>query len=182
MYIVIGEILAERKVKGSVILGYLKYIKRTWGQLGLDECTDFIGLDYDHFEEKRWHDIEQLDKVIQWIGDNKGSKYIERAGNYTVKDLGILSYLVKFASIESLLKKAPKSYHDAYNYGDVEIDIGEKEAVIKMKDVIHGDYSCNGWLGAFKGMMEMTHTTGTVKEVQCQKESASHCEFLMKWD
>lgn len=174
--------MSDRKVRGSVIQGYLKYIERTWGELGLDECTGTIGLDYDHFDEKRWYRIDQLDKVIEWIAENKGEKYIERAGNYTVKDLGILSYLVKFASIESLLKKAPKSYHDAYDYGEIEVDIGEKEAIIKMKDVIHGEYSCNGWLGAFKGMIEMTNNSGTVEEVKCQREGASHCEFLLKWD
>lgn len=173
--------MEDKKVRGSVVLGYLNFIKRTWGSDGLEECTDSIGLPMKHFEEIQWYNIDILKKIHQWIADEKGEKYIKRGGNYTVKDLGVLSYIVKFVNIKALLKKAPKSYEDAYNFGSVEIDIKDKKAIIKMEDVSFDEYACSGWLGAFEGMLEMTHTWGEVKEVQCQYKGASYCEFEMTW-
>jgi predicted hydrocarbon binding protein len=98
-----------------------------------------------------------------------------------VKDLGVLSYIVRFTNITSLLKRAPESYADAFNYGQLEVDIKEKSATIKIIDTAVDEYTCPAWIGAFRGMLELTKTNGTVRKTHCQLNGASHCEFIIKW-
>lgn len=148
----------------------------------MKKVEEEIGFDLDEFEEKKWYDIDILKDIHEWIADNKGDEYIRWGGNYTVKDLGVLSYIIKFANLKTLLKRAPKSFNDAYNFGEIEVDIQEKKAVVKLKDWSFDEYSCPSWAGALKGMMEMTNTSGTVKETQCQREGAPYCEFVMDWE
>ena len=39
--------MAERKTRGTVILTYLKFVKKKWGKVGLETCLSDIGLDAD---------------------------------------------------------------------------------------------------------------------------------------
>ncbi|MBI5000443.1 MAG: DUF2378 family protein [Euryarchaeota archaeon] len=111
----------------------------------------------------------------------KGVECVEKCGAHTTKDLGALSYIVRFMDIRTVLKKAPESFRDAFSYGSLDVEIGDRRAVIKMKDTAVDDHACPAWLGCFKGVLEVTKTPGTVRETQCQLKGASHCEFLMEW-
>ncbi len=175
--------MADRNVRGSVIHGYLKYIRKIWGQEGLGECLRATKVNPKNIKEGKWYDVKNSEEVLIWIGDNKGELYVERCGNHTVKDLGILSYIVRFARIESIIRKAPESYADAFDYGRVEVDINTEDhrAVINMYETHPHKYSCYAWRGCFKGMLDITKTFGTVEEVKCQLKDDDHCEFLMKW-
>ena len=86
--------MEDRKVKGSVLLGYMKFIHKAWGQDGLDELISDIGIDPDIKEDMLYID-EWSAKILAWIADNKGEEYIERAGKYAITDLGVLSYIVE---------------------------------------------------------------------------------------
>ena len=100
----------------------------------------------------------------------------------TVKNLGLLSYIVAFSDVKSLLRKAPQNYAEAFSYGKMEVSLEDKRAVVRMFDTAEHECSCRTWLGAFKGILERTHTRGTVKETQCQRKGAPHCEYLMEWE
>ena len=144
----------------------MKFVKKTWGKVGVDECLRDTGVDIGKYKEGKWYPIEDSEKILLWIGDKKGGEMVERCGNYTVKDLGILSYIVRFANIKFLLEKASQSYADAFKYGKLVTDIQENQAIIKMKDNHPHKYSCQAWKGCFEGMLEMTKTKGTVEETQ----------------
>jgi predicted hydrocarbon binding protein len=68
-----------------------------------------------------------------------------------------------------------------FTYGKMDVAIEDRRAVIKMFDTAEHEYSCRTWLGAFKGIMDRTHTKGTVNETQCQRKGAPHCEYVMVW-
>ena len=111
------------KVRGSLLKGYGKYIKKMWGQKGLDDCCRAINFDRNALVQGRWYDANLITRMFEWMDRTHGREYIERAGNYAVKDLGILSYLLSFSSFEALLKRAPEQYAEAFSYGEVEIRI-----------------------------------------------------------
>ncbi len=147
----------------------------------MNDLTDATGLVYNEIDEQKWYDIGVFKKIQSRIAKEKGIKYIEMVANYAVKDLGVLSYIVRFSDFKSLLKRATKSYYAVYNFGDVEIDINDNSAVIRMKDTAFDDYTCTAWKGAFQGMLEITHSIGTVEETQCQLKGSPHCEFRIRW-
>lgn len=174
--------MSERQVKGAVVVGYRKFVKKTWGQNGLDELLSAVDMD-PVIHEGKWYDDSYSRETLAWIAENKGEEYLERCGKYTIKDLGMLSYIVGFMKISSILKRGPESYSDAFNYGSFKVELENDKGIIKIDDGgVHDPYACQTWIGVFKGMLEVTKTQGTVKELQCWKDGSPYCEFLIEWE
>ncbi|MCK4756818.1 MAG: DUF2378 family protein [Thermoplasmata archaeon] len=177
--------MEDRKVKGSVLLGYMNFVKSTWGQDGLDSMISSIPnaeLQADMWEDT-WYDDELSMEILSWIAKNKGEENLERCGKATVKDLGFLSFIVDYMDIRSILEKGSENFHTAFNNGSFDVELGDRRAVIKVKGRgSNNEYACQTWTGVFKGMLELTKTNGTVTETQCERDGADHCEFLMEWD
>ena len=176
--------MAEKELlcRGSVPLGFINYIKKTWGQEGLDQFINDTGMDPKEIKEGQWYDISTSGNVQEWLFKNKGEEQVTKAGAYTVKNQGIFSYVIRFANIKSILKRAPENHRDVFKCGTMEVEIHDNHAKIIMTDTAADEYSCIAWRGAFIGALELTNTKGTVKETQCQlKGGASHCEFLVEW-
>jgi len=175
--------MSERKVKGAVITGYMKFIKKTWGQEGVDECLAAVGLGGTSISDGKWYDDQLSTDVVAWIADRKGGDYVEKCGRYTVRDLGLLSYIVRFMDIKSLLRRGPESYAEAFSYGYLKVEIGEKKAAVRVKGHAPFDkHGCKMWLGVLGGMLAMTKTKGRVIETKCENKGSEFCEFEMEWE
>ncbi len=170
----------ERKVRGDVIKGYIKYIKKIWGQAGVDSYETKAGIRLDELDDKVWYDAEFLRKLHYWLAE-KGEKHVSLSSSYCVQNLGLLSYIVKFMNIKTLLKKVPKSYDDGFSYGSLSIDIEEDRAVVRFKDVIIDKYTCDAWKGALEGALLATNTVGTVEQIREEGMGDKDCYFLMEW-
>ena len=173
--------MKDRKVKGDVLIGYMNFVQNTWGKDGLEELITSIEIEPD-IQEARWYDETWSIKILEWIAENKGEEYLEKSGKYTIKKLGELSHIVEFMDIKSILKRGSESYKGAFDDGEFVVELGEKSATIKIKGSgINDKYACRTWIGVFKGMLEITKTIGTVREDKCERDGASHCEFVMEW-
>ena len=173
--------MKDRKIKGDVLIGYMKFIQNTWGKDGLEELISAIEIDPD-IQEGRWYDEVWSIKILEWIAESKGEEYLERSGRFAIMGLEELSHIVDFLDIKSILKRGSESYEGAFNDGEFVVELGEKDATIKIKGSGTNDkYACRTWIGVFNGMLEITNTIGTVRETQCERDGASHCEFIMEW-
>ena len=175
--------MGEEELRGSVILGYMKFIKAKWGIQGLNEMCQATYLDPKYFKEGGWYPSEESSKLLGWIHNAKGPEFVPLAGNYLIKHLGILAYVLRFMNPKTILTRAPNSYRDAFRYGKMRVDfIGERRAEVKMKDVAVDKYACPAWHGAFQGMLELTKAKGTVEKVQCQLDGAPYCMYIIQWE
>ena len=175
--------MSEQRLKGGVILGYFNFIKLQWGQEGVDECINDLGLNLDTIKEESFYPLEMDEDILRWISQNKGMEFVRKAGNHTVKNLGNLAYLVRYVNIKHLLKKAKDNYMDTFDYGEVSIlsdDFG-KRAVVIMKDSNRIEESCLAWEGAFEGMLEVTRTKGTVRQSKRQIDGDLYDEYILDW-
>ena len=172
----------ERMLKGGVLLGYLDFIKHEWGEDELHECLDSLDAIFSELKSNTLYSEELNEQMLTWIS-GKGPEYARKMGNHTVKNLKGLEYLVRFVNMKLILKQAKKNYEDAFNYGDVSVLLDEygKHATVIMKDCNPTEESCNAWLGAFEGMIEMTRTTGDVKLIKRQFEGDKYDEFILDW-
>lgn len=172
----------ERKLKGGVIQGYYDFIKHQWGESGILDCIDRTGVDPKKLSAEKFYDYEMSERVLKWISD-KGMEYVQKAGNHTVKNLGVLSYLVRFVNIKNLLRRAKENYKDTFAYGEVSVLLNEhgKRATVIMKNTSTIEESCVAWLGAFEGMMEITRTKGNVKQNKWQLKGDDYDEFILDW-
>ena len=176
--------MSERQIKGGVLKGYLKFIRYQWGADGLADCESQIGLDLKDIQEEIYYSLEINEAILKWVSEQKGNEYLVKMGNYTVKNLGVLSYIVRFANIKFLLRKAKENYTDTFSYGRCSVltDETSKRATIIFKDTNLIEESCLVWQGALEGMLEITRTKGTVTETKCQVHGAEYCEYLMNWE
>jgi len=172
--------MEERKAKGAVVNGYLKFVKRKWGVQGMQGAMEYGGMKTSP-KDGEWFSMEKTDKVLDWIAKNKGMEYVKEAGKYTAKDLGVFHYLIaSIVGVERLLKKAEQTYGTVFNFGNLRIKIDGKTAVVSMKGVRITDYSCIAWEGALLGIMEVTKSHGIVKPLKA--DGPNDCKFFMKWD
>lgn len=171
----------DKKVRGSVLKGFLKYIEKTWGKGGLDDFSEFASFNIEKIKEGEWYGSDLLSKIHCWIAENKGKTALRRGGAHTVKSLGMLSYIVRFLHIERLLKKAPESYNDAFSYGSVEVKILKNQALIKMKDVVIDEYTCIAWKGVYEGALDITNTKGAVEFIKTKDMGGDDCFFIIRW-
>lgn len=173
--------MAERKLKGSVINGYMKFVEKNWGKDGVERCRKETNLAGIEFKDGLLYQNAILQAVIRWISANYGMGYVRKAGNHTVKNLGLLAYIVRFSSVESMLKKAKDAYQEAYGFGEVAMVFKPHHAVACMKDVSEMPENCEGWIGALEALLELTHTKGKVTKVKCQLKGDERCEYEVTW-
>ncbi len=173
--------MKDRHVKGAVLIGYMNFIRDTWGKEDMEEFISASGIEPD-IQEDRWYDDVWTTKTLAWIAENKGEEHIERSGKYAIMNLGELSHIVKFMDIMSLLKRGSENYKDAYDDGEFIVEQGNNKATIKITGSgVDDKYACRAWIGVFEGMLEATKNNGTVREVRCERDGAPHCEFIMEW-
>ncbi len=172
--------MSEEKVRGDVIKGYIRYIKKTWGQAGVDSYETYADVDSKGLKDNQWYDNELLRKMHLWFAE-KDEKHVRLSSSYCVQNLGLLSYIVKFMNIKKLLKKVPKSYNDGFSYGSLTIDIEENRATARFKDVIIDEYTCDAWKGALEGALLASNTVGTVEPIREEGMGERDCFFLMEW-
>ncbi len=172
--------MEETKAKGSVVNGYLKFVKKKWGIQGMEEATKYSGIKK-RPKDGEWFSMVKTDKVLEWIARNKGVEYVREAGKYTAKDLGIFEYLIaSIVGIGRFLQKAEETYSTVFNFGDLRIKIEEKRAIVDMRGAKITEYSCTAWEGALLGIMEVTKSHGTVNPLK--PDDPGDCKFFMKWD
>jgi hypothetical protein len=171
----------ERKTRGSAITGYFKYIKKKWGQDGLDKCYLDIGLKQD-LDETQYYPDELMIDVLKWIRSNYGDEALREGGRFVVKNLGVIAWLVRMASPKFIAKRFQKNMKELYTFGSVEIDdLGEKSIGIRLIDTYAGEERCIAWEGVCKGAMDLTHKKGTVKKKACAGNGGDCCEYVMTW-
>ncbi len=172
--------MAEKKmVKGALVNGYLKYVKKKWGVAGLEEVKRSAGIARD-IKDGEWVPVETAVAVLEWLLSTKGERHVVDAGRHAAKDLGIFKYIIaSFMSIERFIKRAQSTYDTLFNYGAIIIKDTERGAMVVLKDSRDTDSSCMAWEGALKGIMEVTRTRGTVTPME--PDAPEDCKFEMVW-
>ncbi|MFH0815498.1 MAG: hypothetical protein V1934_01595 [Methanobacteriota archaeon] len=173
--------MVERKVRGSVINGYMKFIEKNWGKDGAERCRKETNLADIEIKDGIHYPNAMLLAVIKWISKNYGIAHMRRAGNHAVKNLGLLAYIVRFSSIEHMLKKSNDAYREAYGFGEVDLIFKPHHATARMKDVSEIPENCEGWIGALEALLELTHTKGKVIKTKCQLKGDERCEYEIEW-
>jgi len=173
--------MEEKNTRGDIVMGYFKFIEKKWGQAGLNDVTKAAGIDLASLTPGGWYDEKYSNAVMNWIHDNKGPNMIERCAYETIKNLGFLRYIVRFMNMESILKRGKKTYYDAFTFGEYNYMMHKDGASVILNGSRTTEHSCISWIGAFRAMLDVTNTKGTVEEITCQGNGDEVCEFRFKW-
>ena len=170
----------QRKCKGAVINGQLKYIKKKWGDEGLKNAMGFAGIQRTP-RDGEWLPINSNHLLYEWIIKNKGRKQVYEAARQTAMDLGIFSFIFSFVGIEKLLEKARLNYKTLFNYGDIIIEkLGERKAKVVMKGIGSENFLCDVWEGAIRGLMDVTKSGGVLSKTTA--DGPEDCAYILRWE
>ncbi len=170
----------NRKCKGAVINGQLKYIRKKWGQDGLKDAMNFAGLSRAP-RDGEWIPISKNHLLYEWLIKNKGRKQVYEAARHTAMDLGIFSFIFSFVGIEKLLEKARLNYKTLFNFGDIIIEkLDERKVKVVMKGVGTEKFLCDVWEGAIRGLMDVTKSGGTISKTTA--DAPEDCAYILRWD
>ncbi len=171
--------MSEKKAKGVVLNGYLKFIKRKWGFQGLEDAMKYAGIEEMPYDSQ-WLPVEIFDEVLDWIRVNKGMDMVTEAARYSAKDLGVFVHLfTSVMGIESLLKRTKEAYPTMFNYGSVEIENSDRKAVVTLKGVVTSECECPAWKGGLTGLLELSRNRGTVEQVS--SDDPLDCRYEIIW-
>lgn len=167
----------ERKIKGSILTGYEKYIRKKWGSNGLEDCKKATGIDLTTVQDETWYRHMSSVDVLDWMKDTYGLDYCRLAGKSIVTDKGIVSFAARIAGIDRVLDRGMEEYRQSLNYGDIEIHKEDKKAEITLIDVLVHDSDMQTWVGVFEGILEVTKKDGKVEF----KKEGDRCTYTLTW-
>lgn len=171
----------ERRTRGSVLNGYLKFIKEKYGGAELKVARADMGIDNLNFKDGQYYQDEIIGNVLRWINRNKGEDAVKEAGRFLLHNMGILSWMVRFSDFYTLALKFPKNYGEVYAFGSCEIDVSNPK-IIKMvlKDVCYYEEACLVWEGICVEALAITKTKGTVTHSGCGRQGKMECVFVIE--
>lgn len=183
----------EGEVRGIGIKGDWEYILQTQGEQELKKVEQRMAeLGY----PLKYKDIRGMDfypigydllsmSVIKEVFDFD-DKDMERLGSSAPKFSILLKVLMKyFASAEMVLKEAPKTWHEYYTTGDLEIaefNKKQKYTVLRIKNFKTHPIHCPVLKGYFSKVLEMVVSSSVrSKETKCVFKGDPFHQFLFKW-
>lgn len=171
----------EKLMRGSAINGYLKFVKKKWGVAGLNECLASAGLDA-MLKEGGYYSREVRLSILNWIAEERGMEFIKEAGKHTVLNLGLLSWLMRFANPPTVAERMKENYPEIYKYGRVEVDTSQEGRLfVKFYDLLTTKIEETAWVGVGEGFLEGTKTKGTIEVTSSQADGAEYTEFLVEY-
>lgn len=172
----------ERLTRGSVINAWLNFVKKKWGQDALDQVLKELDLP-GMLKAGKFYDDEYYYKTQMWIKHNKGEKYLVEGGKFLVHNLGLLAWIVRFASTYTVMERAVKNSNEIYKFGRAELETpAEHIILVKLKDICYFPERCLSWKGVIEGTLEVTRTKGTVEEITCQNKGGDQCVFKVRME
>ncbi|MFW5928352.1 MAG: hypothetical protein ACOCSL_04030 [Thermoplasmatota archaeon] len=167
----------NKKVRGSIINGYLAFIEKKWGRFGKEQCLEDLSIDGEIKDGYYYPNKIKL-SVLDCIKDKKGERYIEEAGSFLVKNLGTLSWLVKDSTPLEVAKKIEEEYNEIYTFGEFTIKGNNGYIKIQMEKQKEDDLTCVEYKGILKGILDKTDHLGSVKIKSC---GDNFCEYEVKY-
>ena len=166
-------------VKGAILNGYLKFIKKRWGKIGLQDAMSYANINKMP-KDGEWVPTKKVDKVLERLAENKGTDQVREAGRHAAKEMGIFGYIFgTIVGIERLLKRAKDTYPSLFSEGDMIVEMDDNRAVVTMTQASTSEHSCTAVQGRLIGMLEYTKSNGRVKSLE--PDSPHDCKFLLTW-
>ena len=146
------------RIKGRVINGYAKYIRKKWGKEGIEQCNKKVGIDIEACQNEKWISNTYLDDLLDWINENHGPDEVRQAGFSVVAERGVVNFVARLAGFDRVLDHGIEDIKDSLNFGEVNIKKNGKSAEVALKDITCTPSACHAWQGIFEGTFHITKT------------------------
>jgi uncharacterized protein (TIGR02265 family) len=186
--------MSGQKVKGSVIKSRLEFVRREFGEEGLNRLLDTLPEEDQKILSRlvavAWVDFElnkRLDSaIVKQLGGGHAS-FFERLGEASAEvNLGSMhSAFLTRGDAHAFLAKAPQIYRLYYDVGWREYTkTGDKEAVLTTHDAeTFSETDCLTIVGWHRKALEICGIKGVrVREEECRATGGTVCRYRISWD
>ncbi len=164
-----------REILGSIINGYLQFIKRKWGLSGLNSCKDDININGE-IKDGFFYPVKVKDDILEWISVKKGEKNIVYAGRYIISNF---EWIKEYSELNNMLEKLVEVYHDMYDHGSFRFYRSKEGFRLTLNNICSNDLCSQEWLGICEGLLLASDTEGSVRKVESEEDS---CVFIIEKD
>ena len=173
-------LIMEKKVRGDVINSWFKYIKKKWGQDGLDSVIQEAKLDA-KIKEGNFYPIEDYENLLKWVRETHGHEYLRDGGKFIVSNFGLLGFLIRFVSIKMIISKMGPAMKEFFNFSGVDAVVkGDDFIQVHVYDICTSPDICQAIWGACEGALKLTNTPGAIVKTKCRHKGDDYCEYT--WD
>jgi uncharacterized protein (TIGR02265 family) len=185
--------MSKQKVKGSVLKSRLEFVRKEFGEAGLDKVLDSLS------EEDRkvlgrlvavtWVDFDvgkRLDDAIVKMVGGGSTRFFERLGEASA-EVNLASLHNAFLAPgdpKAFLAKAPQIYRLYYDVGWREYhETGEREGVLTTHEAeTFSKTDCLTVIGWYRRALEMCGARNVrIVEEECRSAGGSVCRYRVSW-
>jgi len=171
----------EETINGQLLINYKDYIKKKWGNDGLDKVNKELDFDLNKITNERDYPLTHLFTSFDYLKDNFGMPEIFNFGKFTTQNIGTKRYLATFMPPDKVLERLKESVSKLTRLISVDVKNTDNGAVVTFQAPNMRDTQCEYWRGLLHGTMELTKTKGTVDMDASKMESQHTVVYTMKW-
>ena len=185
--------MSKQKVKGSVLKSRLEFVRKDFGEAGLDKVLDSLSDDdrkaLGRLVAVTWVDFDvgkRLDDAIVKMVGGGSTRFFERLGEASaeVNLASLHSAFLAPGDPQAFLAKAPQIYRLYYDVGWREYHkTGEREGVLTTHEAeTFSKADCLTVIGWYRRALEMCGARNVrIVEEECRSSGGSVCRYRVSW-
>ncbi len=167
--------LRKKEIRGILLNGLLRFVKRKWGIQGLEECKkkNEIG---GEIQDGLFYPISVSFDILEWIYTKKGENKVIEAGRYLVNDMGYISWLIDPEGGEETLVQFEDVQNEMFNFNPISIIHNENKVRFELESFYDTELFYLFTQGIIEGLLERIELEGEMAKRMCDtsKESAQY--------
>lgn len=89
--------------------------------------------------------------------------------------------LAHVVPIHILVELGPGAYNRDFNHGRIEVEVGERRALVKNFDWVSSPARCAAWWGTYEGVLRLKGLDGRVDKIACILDGHPYCGYRIEW-
>lgn len=180
-----GDRVVAPMIRGSHFRNYHHWVATSFDRKAADDILRTVGVDPARVDPDGWYPLraalETLDLIEARFGDGTFD-IIRRMLREEARHFASIKRLaLRIVPFPILLELAPNSYNREFNHGRLEVEVGDRRALMKNYDWMSSPARCAAWLGVYEGSLELLGRIGSVTKVGCILRGDPYCGYQIEW-
>ena len=180
-----GDRLIAPMARGSHFRNYHHWVATYFGPKAADDILLDVGVDPAHLDPDGWYPlryaVEALDLIESRFGDGTYDTIRRMLREEAQNFPSIKRLITRVLPFPILLELSPNSYNREFNHGRLEVEVGDRRALMKNYDWMSSPARCAAWLGTYEGGLAMLGKKASVSKVACMLRGDAYCGYVIEW-
>lgn len=180
-----GDRVVAPMVRGTHFRVYHRWAVAHHGKKAADGLFEEVGLDPAHIDPDAFYPVRSALHLLETIETRYGDgtyDLIRRLFREETEDFPSVRRLVsRLLPLPILIELGPGAYNRDFNHGRLEVEVGDRRALVRNFDWVSSPARCAAWLGTYEGILRLKGVDGTVEKVACILDGDPYCGYTIEW-